>query len=351
MRIARFFVALCAFATSTIALPRTTHACSCAPNVSLVSPFDGAQAVPLDIAPLLRGHFDESSLQWKAADGTDVPFAARTGSTPGACFGAITELIPSQPLAAATSYVLRVEPRNGASEPAREFRFTTGAANVPQAVLPDPTLTITLVRGRAVYDSCVELVHGCFAVGPHDTELTFLGAGDQLLSWMLVQAEAVIERGAHPDTVCVEARTRDRAGRRSAAVRRCGAELGLRADRISDYDNYRLRCRDGRIVEAPASDVPDASVAALPTVRTDASAAHDSSSARLPHAAAVAPAPRSDVAASGAADEPARSAEDDDASQSASGCVAGASSQPSGGWLLLLLSASWLRVRRRTTRP
>lgn len=244
-----------ALSTATmLAMPSTTRACSCLGSVQLRAPSEGASDVALNIAPLVTGSVSSEMVEWTTAAGVAVPFSARQGALSNACRGNIVELIPQVALTPATEYIIRAYGFGRVASDAPQFRFTTGRAKVEQASLPEPTLAATIVRGRAVYDSCVNEVHGCLSVGAHETEVSFLGDGDELLSWLITSGEEVMERSVPPATICMEARTRDLAGRRSAPVRRCGSELGQREARTSDYDNYRLRCSGGRILDATLDD-------------------------------------------------------------------------------------------------
>ena len=270
MRRVHLVTAGLAILAALAAAPRTTHACSCASRVQLRTttgqPEGGVEDVPRNVAPILTGNFDADSVEWTTEAGVPVAFTSRRGLQFAACGGYLMELVPTLPLAAATTYVVRVGTRSRAEGESTEFRFTTGANEAPERALPEPSLTATIVSGRAVYDSCVSEVHGCIAVGEHETEVTFLDEAGAVLNWTITSGQSVMERGASPGTACIEARTRDVAGRRSAPLRRCGSELGQREALRSDYDDYRLRCSEGRILPSPEGTF------ALPAQSADADA-------------------------------------------------------------------------------
>jgi MYXO-CTERM domain-containing protein len=234
-------------------VPVRAHACTCAGTLDILGLSDGAVDVPIDIAPLLRGAFDASQVRLQSQAGVAVPIAVRGGGAgTAACSGQIAELTPQEPLAPNTAYVISVAESGGGRSGTRAFHFTTGAAKVPEQPLAPPPLTVTLLHGNPIRDSCLGMhPHGCLHVGappPQQTvEVTFLDASDNVLGWTLAAGD-VMER-AH-DATCVEARTRDAAGRRSAPTRRCGEELAKREARTGDFVDYRLQCREGRVIES-----------------------------------------------------------------------------------------------------
>jgi hypothetical protein len=259
MTSARGLTVLAALVLGLLMNTATAHACRCRPMVSVV-PADGAENVPLDIAPIVRGQFfDPAAIRFRDEDGGDVPFTvSRQGAGLESCSGVVVELFPSEPLAPNTRYVIRVVQRQG-SEPGDAFHFTTGDTKVDATLVP-PTLTATLVTD-GLRDSCSSGLGGCLDVGDVEAEVTFLDQFGELLGWTLTRGASTIEVGPPAATVCVEARARDAAGRRSAATRVCGSELGLRPPGPETYDSQRrLRCVGGQLPGVTRVDLTNSPV-------------------------------------------------------------------------------------------
>ena len=111
--------------------PGDAHACSCW-HLAFIwsSPEDGAQGVPLDVVPALRGGIED--LEFQRADGTPVNFARTDAADAPLSCVLNSELVPEQALEANTTYVIRARK---ALDPKQwiELRFTTLRLNAPLA--------------------------------------------------------------------------------------------------------------------------------------------------------------------------------------------------------------------------
>ena len=234
--------------------PTPADACSCAPNAIWQStPGDGATDVPIDIAPVIQGYFEGKTLSLTSEAGTDIAFELTVGGETGACTGHSGELKLEAPLEPNTRYVLRAVSEVSDGE-ATEISFTTGSTRVPEVALTAPAFRATFLTGTPFYDSCSSGVHGCIGIDEVDTqvELTFRHASG-LPGIRLVGEDTQVSLGQVPE--CLEARTRDAAGRRSAATILCGKELNQREATEADFQDFSLACDDGVIhPSAPTTD-------------------------------------------------------------------------------------------------
>jgi uncharacterized protein (TIGR03382 family) len=225
--------------------PSRAHACSCvAEAIGRSEPADGAVDVPIDIAPVVHGWLDPTTIVFEREDGTPVEFALRTGPGLNPCEGVTGELVPESPLAANSRYVIRASPPVE-DEGSSEVWFTTGEATVPEIPLAAPEVAVSFVRGNLIVAGCVSDVRGCLTVtGADHAELRATrGDGEQI--WTFVRGTVVLNSLLDGAPDCIEVRARDAAGRRSAASTLCADDFAIRDTVESDYDEGELRCSDG----------------------------------------------------------------------------------------------------------
>lgn len=244
--------------------PNMARACTCSNTVNAMLPAAGAQGVYLDIAPVFAAGFvAPETIRWTSATGTAVDFEVRTGFQ-GPCSG-LFELIPRAALEPNTRYVIDAQLANvdpASPEAAqRRIEFTTGSERTPELPLAVPSAVLSVVYLEESRGSCESLAHACAAVGDAYTEIA-TRLGDEPLSFTIVRGDVALasfapER-ADPN-LCVDLRTRDPAGRRSAAQTLCGEQLRARAAVESDFDGLTPICKGGRFggdaeASAPADD-------------------------------------------------------------------------------------------------
>jgi MYXO-CTERM domain-containing protein len=248
-------IALCAAA---LLGPSRARACSCAPeSITRSRPADGATFVPTDIAPIIEGHFESDRVALEREDGSAVAFELNTGAALGYdyCAGLVAELIPTNALEPETTYVVRAS--HGASgSPERTVRFTTGSAPVAGEPLVAPEVTISFVRGNPIGDSCLGHVQGCLTVhGEREAAVTVRRVvGAPILGFVRGTLTFDLLDDGEPE--CVEVRTRDAAGRRSAnATTVCRGDFPIRDAVESDYEGHVLRCAQGAFGKDAENDV------------------------------------------------------------------------------------------------
>jgi len=229
-----------------MAPPSPVHACTCAPNAIWEStPGDGDTDVPIDIAPVIQGYFEGKTVSLASEAGINVVFELTVGGATGACTGRNGELKLEAPLEPNMRYLLRAVSEIPNGETA-EISFTTGSTRVPEVELAAPALRATFLKGSKLYDGCSSEVQGCIGVDDEDTqiELAFrMSSG--VTGIRLVGEDTQVTFDSVPE--CVEARTRDAAGRRSAATILCGKELNPREATDEDFRDFALACDDGVI--------------------------------------------------------------------------------------------------------
>jgi hypothetical protein len=249
------------------ALPARAKACSCSPEpIYHAIPKDGTGGVPLDVAPLLEGLFEQTGIAFTDEHGVEQKFKLNLGPQVF-CLGGFAELIPEQPLAANTRYTIRVvasypdslypEQRTGT------VSFTTGSAELADKTLRPPQLTAASVLlgapdcgGERVAMACI----GCLERNiPKDHEL-IARRGDKILlrTTQFIQRDASYGLDEQPD--CIELRRRALDGRRSEPRTICGSALLTRDFQESDLVDQWVQCKDGILGDGSASraDTPDA---------------------------------------------------------------------------------------------
>lgn len=238
------------------ALSGRARACSCSlTGLGWSSPAQGANDVPIDVVPILRGNFAE--VEFESADGAVVAFT-RTDAADSATTCVFTaELVPEHPLQATTAYVIRLQQRWWPGE-VTELHFTTGKAASVKRELPAPELELSLIRTARPANTCQHIARGCVrTTAQEQVELAFFKGDELLARRIMADGEATPELGRVPD--CIEARIRDVAGRRSAPTRLCGEQLAFRL--VSpDPAEFYAPCENGVIAlpEGAEQDPQDA---------------------------------------------------------------------------------------------
>ena len=244
-----------------VVFPVRVWACTCATKpISHSQPANDSTDVPMDIAPMLEGPFDPTTIGFADERGVELEFELVQGPRVG-CLGAWAELLPKQPLRANTRYTIRVGALDPVGLPASErvdmLTFTTGAAPTPDEEIAPPQLTAaSVLRGAPVCGGRPEnvtCIAGLEQPDPADLEL-IARRGDEIL----LRISSFIGEGGNyiteeaPD--CIELRRRAPNGRRSEPVRICGEELLVRDYREGDLDeNDWVTCEEGVLREPDES--------------------------------------------------------------------------------------------------
>lgn len=304
-------------------MPARAKACSCSPEpIYHALPKDGAGGVPLDVAPLLEGPFEQTGITFTDEHGAEQKFKLNVGPRVS-CLGGFAELIPEQPLAANTRYTIRViasypdslypEQRTGT------VSFTTGSEEVADKMLRPPQLTTASVllgasdcigEGRAL--TCIG---GLERNNPKDHEL-IARRGDKILlrTTQFIQNDASYALREQPD--CIELRRRAPDGRRSEPTTLCGSALLTRELQESDKSSSGwVECKDGILGDASAYE-DDADAGVSEPQSPDAATEQDTSTPDTSTPDASAPAPGTSTRA----DTPKAGARTPDAPRAASGC-------------------------------
>ena len=263
-------------------LPARAHACSCSPAPIYHSqPADGSKNVPRDIAPVIEGPFDPSTVTLEDEHGAKLTFTLDVGPRLG-CLGGWAELRPRQPLAATTRYTVRVgalyPDALAADERVASISFTTGSDELADRSLERPRLTAASILRGAPDCGGVPTIAACIGgleeQAPTDLEL-IARRGDKILLRItsLIQGDGSYGLEEQPD--CIELRRRAADGRRSEPTTICGAALLARDYRESDSTpNGWVECKDGILGDRDAYDESlDAGAPREPVA--DASAADD----------------------------------------------------------------------------
>jgi uncharacterized protein (TIGR03382 family) len=229
--------------------PPQAWACSCnTSGIAEASIEEGAQEVPVDVAPFIVGNFDDASITWLSEAGGAVAFTLGLHRTPGACPARLGELVPDAPLEPDTSYVIRAQSAVDPALPGDEVRFRTGRAAVPLAELRRPDVTATFVVGEGDQGDCWGPVKGCLFIEQDGVfEVIELGLRGEQMSRSFVRGGVDISLGVPAVTAphCLEVRARDAAGRTSEPATLCGDDLPVRAPRPED-----LGCAHGEVAQA-----------------------------------------------------------------------------------------------------
>jgi hypothetical protein len=223
-------------------------ACSCAAlAIGRATPADGSTHVPIDVAPLIEGYFDPTTVTWEKADGTPVEFELSHGLGHQGCQGSVGELVAKAPLEPNTTYVIRA---NGLDTVGYDTVFVTGDATVPKVALRAPEIMASFIEGNLIGSSCFGELRGCAHIDAEgDFELVLRDERDEVLVRTLMKGktDTEIETLYEKPPTCVEVRQRDAAGRHSAVSRLCRDELVVRAARATDFTDYELNCKHGVI--------------------------------------------------------------------------------------------------------
>ena len=331
-------------------VPAQVWACSCNPEpLYSTIPKTGAAGVPLDIAPVLEGPFDASSLSFADESGKAVEFTLALGPQVG-CMGGWAEVLPKQRLAPNTRYTLKVSALYPESL-SRDHRvaslsFTTGDSELPDEPLARPTLSAASVMRGAPDCGGVPVVMACLGrvkpAEPSHVELLMRRGSDILLrTTHFIQSDVAFGLKEVPD--CIELRRRAIDGRRSEPATICGDALPVSDFTPADKNsNGWVTCKDGLIGAAADSGATHADAmpadqdagfeadAAAPIAGGDASVRTDDPPASASGAAAPSSAQKS----------PSESA------SAAAGCAVSTGS-PVDLWLLLALGMPLAAARRR----
>jgi hypothetical protein len=224
--------------------PRSAHACSFFGKAILSSlPETGAVDVPTDIAPIIRGYWDPTSLEWESEAGTPVEFDLRSSPGIRAPEGRVAEFVPRAPLQPNTRYVIRAFMMgDGNLEPNIErLEFTTGEDVASDDPLVQPSIAPTILTG---YESgCISAAAiGCIAVGDTALLLEIDDPSGKLLARDVVTGDVTAHITKNPG--CVRAFRRSASGKLSEATEICGQALSTRPIRRDDLDF--LTCTFGR---------------------------------------------------------------------------------------------------------
>jgi hypothetical protein len=288
----RSMFALASSLILAVLVPARALACTCAVTVFTQSdPKNHAQSVALDAAPYLQGAFDASTLELQDERGTSVDFTLQQGPRVG-CQGAWAELQPKRALQPNTRYTIRVEPLYPDSFPPSErthtLTFTTGDGPLPEQHLEPPRLAHASVVYAALYcggTSVSMCIGGLGEPMPKDIEV-IARRDDQVLLRVI---GGLVDDGLYGlDDVptCVELRRRAANGRRSEPITICGAALGARDPRPSDYQSMVLQCRDG-VIGGPSAT--PAGAGAVDDAGADDAGANDAGQGAPPDAGAAPP--------------------------------------------------------------
>lgn len=292
MRRSGRLIVMLATAVCTVAVvPEQVLACECSPApLYSTIPKSGSVDVPLDIAPVLEGPFDPSSLSFNDEAGAAVEFTLALGPQVG-CLGGWAEVLPKQRLAPHMRYTIKVNALYADSvssdQHVASLSFTTGESELPDEPLDRPHLSAASVMRGAPDCGGVPTIMACLGrvkpAEPSRVEL-LMRRGDEILmrTTHFIQSDSAFGLKNVPD--CIELRRRAVDGRRSEPATICGDALPVSDFTPRDENaNGWVTCRDGLIgaaadsidVEsvAPSAGGEDASIRSDDT--TDAGAKSD----------------------------------------------------------------------------
>lgn len=244
------------------AWPARALACECLPDpIYHAQPKAGATGVPLDIAPVIEGPFDPTSIRFEDERGAELTFALNLGPRNG-CLGGWAELLPSQPLAANTRYTIRVAALYPGGLTAEQriaaVSFTTGSEQLADETLLPPRLSAASVlrgaRDCGGLPTTFACIGGLEEEAPRDLELIAL-RGDEVLLRVtsLIRDDGTYGIAEPPD--CIELRRRAADGRRSEPSRICGAALLTRDYRKGESETEGwVACHAGILGDPAAYD-------------------------------------------------------------------------------------------------
>lgn len=317
-----FLVSMAGLMTAAVPAPAT--ACSwLAEAIKSSLPASGASDVPIDVAPIIRGHGDPTLLRWETQAGEPVEFDVRVGQSASFTEGTTAELVPRAQLRPNTAYVVhaRLTPDYGSEE--ERLEFTTGVATADAGLSAAPSLAATVLNtepGMCTSDNTASCIFG----GHTQLLLEVLDADGKELVRDVVAGDVLTYV---TDPHCIRVSTRSASGRVSAATELCGAELKIGRAR-NELDGTHP-CRGGGFSPAgPAAGKPVPSTLEASQTVPDAGTAASSASA---------------------ADLSAATAADANGEHEESGCTLASGRNVTGGTsaLSLLLAASVLASGRK----
>jgi hypothetical protein len=225
-----------------------THACICdAKKLWRTDPVDGATGVELNRAFIVEGVYKGGSARLENDRGEQVDVTLYEGYK-GFCASHAARLVPKQPLAPNTRYVLTVE--TGQDDLSTSIHVTTGTETLPQVPLAPPELHADLIRGKPRIYACSSSgpSHLCVDVAPaDDLELTVLRGTEVVVRVTGREVSGYAEYGhwfgESPD--CIELRRIATNGQRSEPATLCGAQLAASAWPDSDSSEAWANCHSG----------------------------------------------------------------------------------------------------------
>jgi len=320
------------------AVPAPASACSwLAEAIKSSLPTSGASDVPIDVAPIIRGHGDPNSLRWETRAGEPVPFDVKLGPSADFTEETTAELVPRGPLRPNTAYVIhaRLASEFRSEEGEERLEFTTGVGTADADFSRPPALAATVLK-TAPSQCTSHTTAGCIFAGDGQHLLEILDARGNALVRDVVAGD-VLTYVTEPS--CIRVSTRSASGRLSAATQLCGAELEL--GRANDELDGTHPCRGGGFHPAgPTTRKPAAAMA-------DASVTPDAGTAT----SSVFDADLSSATAAEASTEEAATAAEASTEEQESGCTLASGRSASGAMapLWLLLAASLLASRARAS--
>lgn len=234
--------------------PRSALACSWAGGAILSSlPHPGDLDVPIDVAPIIRGYWDQSSVKWEAEDGTPVEFNLTRHVGASATGGEVAELVPVTPLQPNTRYVVSAWPMGGGNlDPdLSRLEFKTGSASADSDSLRAPTLEPTILTDFV--SGCISAAAiGCMSLGSRSLLLEVDDTKGNLLLRDVVTGEVTVHIPKNPG--CIRAWTRSASGKLSDVTELCGSALSKRPIRNGDLDFLTCSLGTSPVEEADPRD-------------------------------------------------------------------------------------------------
>jgi hypothetical protein len=218
--------------------PRTAHACSWPGKAILSSlPHPGDVDVATDVAPIIRGYWEKSSVKWEAEDGTPVEFDLTSHVGVSMMEGEVAELVPRAPLQPNTRYVIRAWPMGGGNlDPDLErLEFKTGSEPASTEGLMPPSLELTVLTDFV--SGCISAAAiGCMNAGDSSILVEIDDPNGNLLMRDVVTGDvtAHIPKAAG----CGRAWTRSASGQLSEVTELCGSARSARKFRMGDLDGF-----------------------------------------------------------------------------------------------------------------
>jgi hypothetical protein len=214
-------------------MPAHAHACSwLARAISSSLPASGAVDVPLDVAPVIRGHGQPGALVWETLDGIKVEFDwVDLGRSASFTEGNALELVPRTHLQPHATYVIRAR-LDGAGALEERITFTTGQTVADNGALARPSLAASVLTiAPSMCTSATEI--SCIAAGEAPVLLEISDAmGNSLVGDVVTGDLFTYISGPS----CIRISTRSASGQLSEATELCGSALPIRAARSGELD-------------------------------------------------------------------------------------------------------------------